>query len=245
MTQAPIDFTLIASIFFLAGLVKGIMGMGMPTVAMGLLGLLMAPVQAAALLVAPAVTTNIWQMFAGPHLRASMQRIGPLMVGTVIGTIGGIGFLASSHSASAGVALGVVLAAYALFALISPRFVVPRTSESWLGPIVGLLTGLISGSTGVFVIPMVPYISSLDLEREQLIQALGGAFTASALALGVGRWWTDHYPIAALSSSLLALIPAFIGMMIGQRLRAKIPPVTFRRVFLYSILALGLYMALR
>ena len=35
---------------------------------MGLLGLVMPPVQAAALLVVPSLVTNVWQLVAGPGL---------------------------------------------------------------------------------------------------------------------------------------------------------------------------------
>ena len=53
-------------IFVAAGLVKGITGMGLPTLAMALLGSLMAPASAAALLVVPSFATNVWQLLAGP-----------------------------------------------------------------------------------------------------------------------------------------------------------------------------------
>ncbi|HEY0438739.1 MAG TPA: sulfite exporter TauE/SafE family protein, partial [Xanthobacteraceae bacterium] len=51
----------VAAAFVLAGLVKGVIGMGLPTVAMGLLGLAMPPAQAAALLLIPSFVTNVWQ----------------------------------------------------------------------------------------------------------------------------------------------------------------------------------------
>ncbi|MGZ8197008.1 MAG: sulfite exporter TauE/SafE family protein, partial [Burkholderiales bacterium] len=50
----------IAATFGLAGMVKGVIGMGLPIVAMGLLVLFMPPAQAAAVLVVPSLVTNIW-----------------------------------------------------------------------------------------------------------------------------------------------------------------------------------------
>ena len=50
----------VAIVFTVAGWVKGVTGMGLPTVVMGALGLVMAPVQAAALLLVPSLVTNIW-----------------------------------------------------------------------------------------------------------------------------------------------------------------------------------------
>ena len=46
-------------VFLVAGWVKGVVGMGLPTVAMGALGLVIAPVQAAALLVVPSLVTKV------------------------------------------------------------------------------------------------------------------------------------------------------------------------------------------
>jgi hypothetical protein len=60
--------------FIAAGFVKGVVGLGLPTVAMGTLSLVMAPVQAAALLIVPSMVTNVWQLAAGPGLRALLLR---------------------------------------------------------------------------------------------------------------------------------------------------------------------------
>ncbi|HYT47888.1 MAG TPA: sulfite exporter TauE/SafE family protein, partial [Burkholderiales bacterium] len=56
--------------FLLAGFVKGVIGLGLPTLAMGLLGIAMPPAQAASLLVMPSLITNFWQLAAGPSLLA-------------------------------------------------------------------------------------------------------------------------------------------------------------------------------
>src|SRR5919107_4988923 len=75
--------------FFLAGIVKGVTGMGLPTVAMGLLGALMSPVAAAALLIVPSFVTNVWQLASGPSFAALMTRLWPMMLGIVLGTLAG------------------------------------------------------------------------------------------------------------------------------------------------------------
>jgi uncharacterized membrane protein YfcA len=43
--------------FLLAGFVKGVIGLGLPTVSMGLLSLVMAPAKAASLLIVPSFVT--------------------------------------------------------------------------------------------------------------------------------------------------------------------------------------------
>jgi uncharacterized protein len=65
----------IAAVFALAGLTKGIIGLGLPTISMGLLAIVMAPVEAAAILVLPSFITNVWQMVAGPSLQIVVRRL--------------------------------------------------------------------------------------------------------------------------------------------------------------------------
>ena len=86
---------MIAGIFVLAGLVKGVIGLGLPTVAIGLLSLVMRPVEAAALLVVPAMVTNVWQLAAGGAVRPLVRRFRGLLVMVVLGTWAGAGVLAA------------------------------------------------------------------------------------------------------------------------------------------------------
>jgi uncharacterized membrane protein YfcA len=67
--------------FLVAGFVKGLVGLGLPTVAIGLLGIIMAPAQAASLLVVPTFVTNIWQLAAGPRLVSLLRRLWPMLIG--------------------------------------------------------------------------------------------------------------------------------------------------------------------
>jgi uncharacterized membrane protein YfcA len=228
--------------FLLAGTVKGIIGMGLPTVAMGLLGVAMLPTQAATLLLIPSTFTNIWQLAAGGHLRAICRRIWPLLTMTAVGTGLGSYVLGIGGAHSMGRALGGVLFAYALCGLFLPTLKVPPRAEVWLGPLCGLITGLITSATGVFVIPAVPYLQGLGLDRNQLVQALGLSFTVSSLALGAGLFWNGTLGSAEMSASLLAVIPALLGMMIGQWLRQRISAATFKRVFFIGMALLGLHL---
>lgn len=236
---------LLILIFIVAGLVKGITGMGLPTVAMGLLGSLISPVAAAALLLMPSAVTNIWQMLSGGYIRQLIKRLWPMMLAIIAGTLPGVTMLASTDASWSGMALGVILIVYAVGALLSPVFTVPAKHESWLSPLIGLITGLITGITGVFVIPAVPYLQALHLEKEQLVQALGLSFTVSTLALAAGLAWHGVFRVEQLGMSLLCVIPALAGMWLGQLIRKRISQQAFRRCLLLFLLILGLQLILR
>ena len=114
-----------------------------------------------------------------------------------------------------------------------------------MAPLIGVTTGLVTGATGVFVIPAVPYLQAIGLEKDDLIQALGLSFTVSTVALALGLLRVDAWQTQSIGLSALALVPALGGMQLGQMLRQRIAPSKFRTVFFAGLLLLGLYLALR
>ena len=235
----------VASTFFLAGLVKGVTGMGLPTVAMGLLGTMMPPVMAAALLIVPSFVTNALQLLTGPRLGALAARLWLLLLGIVVGTLAGSRLLVHGGAGWLTTGLGAALMVYAGFGLSARQMSVPQRLEHRWAPLVGLATGLITGGTGVFVIPAVPFLQALGLGREDLIQALGLSFTVSTIALAVGLAGGGAFRNGSLGLSTLALAPALLGMWVGGRVRLRVSEVKFRRWFLICLWVLGLELALR
>jgi uncharacterized membrane protein YfcA len=235
----------ITVVFLLAGMVKGVTGMGLPTVAVAMLSLVMAPVEAAALLIVPSLLTNVWQLLSGAPVYPLWRRLWPMMAGICIGTGAGTlvgGALAVDAKMASG-ALGVALVAYAAMGLLAVRWRL-RGSEGVMSPAVGALTGAITAATGVFVIPAVPYLQALELEKDELVQAMGLAFTVSTVALAVSLAARGAWQPAAAGMSFVAQLPAVAGMLLGQRLRSRMAPELFRRCFLFALLLLGMHLAL-
>ncbi|MDZ5842651.1 sulfite exporter TauE/SafE family protein [Stenotrophomonas maltophilia] len=238
MSETTFFYGLLVAVFMLAGVVKGVTGMGLPTVAMGLLGGALSPVAAASMLFIPTFVTNAGQLLAGPSLGPIVRRLWPMMLAVVVVTLGAATLLVR-------VALGVALVVYALYALVAPVFRVSQRRERWLGPLVGALSGVVTGATGVFVMPAVPYLQSLGLQREELVQALGLAFTVSTLSLTGGLVLHGAFGVQQLGLSALAVLPALAGMWLGQVIRQRISARVFRVCFLGFLLLLGLELVLR
>jgi len=137
MTATVLVFVL--AVFVLAGFAKGVIGLGLPTISMGLLAVVLPPAEAAALLILPSLVTNVWQMVDGPHLRAMLRRLWPLNLGVCIGTWGGAAFLSGLGGPYGALALGVALMAYAVSGLAALKLTVPQSAEPWLGPLVEAL----------------------------------------------------------------------------------------------------------
>ena len=243
MTEVPLSALGAALIFLLAGFVKGVIGVGLPTIGIGLLTLTMSPAQAAALLIAPNVVTNFWQM-CGKGFVPVLRRLATMLAGICFGTWAGAGLLTGGNG-SAAAALGVALVLYALSGLVSLRLSVPERFEPWLSPLMGAATGLITAATGIFVIPAVPYLQALGLEKDELVQALGMSFMVSTLALAASLASDGALSSSVAKESLLALVPTLAGMGLGQFVRARISATLFRRCFFLGLLVLGMHLALR
>jgi uncharacterized membrane protein YfcA len=231
-----------SAIFVAAGVVKGVVGVGLPTIAMALLTLAMSPSRAAALLIVPSLATNLWQLRPLGRLRPLLRRLAGMQVGVVGGTLGGSWLFGAPAGRWAVATLGIALALHALWGLAGRPAAIPASIERWAGPLAGATTGLVTAATGVFVVPAVPYLQSLALERDELVQAMGVSFTASTLALAAGLWANAHYPAEAFAVSCGMLVPAIAGMAAGASLRARLSPSVFRTCFLACLLLLGLSM---
>ncbi|SDF51010.1 MULTISPECIES: sulfite exporter TauE/SafE family protein [unclassified Duganella] len=236
------EILFITAVFIVAGLVKGVTGMGLPTVAIALLSLRMPPLQAAALLIVPSSVTNVWQLAAGPSVYPLWQRFRWVMLAICAGVAGAFLLGAASWS---GLVLGLALLAYGLLGLSGWRMRVAPRHQRWAGPLAGAATGLMAGVTGVFVMPVAPYLQALDLDKDELVQALGMAFTVGTLALAVMLALRGEWQATAAGSSVLALLPAIAGMQLGQWLRDRMQPALFRRCFFIALLALGAHQLLR
>jgi len=235
----------VAAVFVLAGLVKGVIGLGLPTISMGLLAVVMTPLEAAAILIVPSIVTNIWQMTVGGALTRLGARLWPMMLAVCAGTWAGGGLMAPANARISTLLLGVALVIYAAMGLRSVPLTVPSAHERPVGVVVGALTGIVTAATGVFVLPAVPFLQTIGLEKEELVQALGLAFTVSTLALAVNVGRALGAASFLSAPAVAALAAAGLGMAAGQALRRTLSPATFRTCFFVGLLALGLYLVIR
>lgn len=233
----------IAAVFLLAGFVKGVIGLGLPTVSMGLLAVLMAPAHALAIVIVPAVLTNIWQTFVGPYFIGILRRLWPLLLGLAVG-IRLDGDVMTGPYARYGTGLiGILLVIYAIISLRKLVITIRPQDEKWIGGIIGLITGVISGATGVQVVPSLPFLQALNLKKDELIQTLGVFFTVATLVQAFNLSAAGVFDESTALPGVIALACAFTGMAVGQSVRTRLEPESFRRWFLISMILLGIYLA--
>ena len=226
--------------FLLAGGVKGVVGLGLPTVSVALLSAAFGIEAALPLLVIPSLVTNVWQGAIGGHLAVLLRRFGVALAIIPVTTWLGYHYVFAEAPQAMDRVLGVTLLVYAGLGLRAVRIPVPARAEPVLTPLVGFVNGLVTGVTGTFVIPIVMYLEALGLDRDELVQMMGVTFSVSTAALaGVlvlhGAWRVDAGIVSAV-----AVAPAIAGMMLGARLRARLTPATFRKWLLAGLGVIGL-----
>ena len=241
----PAILILITATFVLAGAVKGVVGLGLPTVALGVLTATLGLQSAMTLMLVPSLVTNIWQVFAGGHTGEVLRRIWPFLLAASVTIWFGAAALVTVDTRYLTALLGILVVVYAVGGLLAPPFTLPRRAESWAGPLFGACNGVFTGMTGSFVFPGVLYLQALGLKRDALIQAMGMTFSVSTLALGVALGGRGLMAGDLAGLSVAAVVPALAGMVLGQKIRKRLPEARFRRVFFIALILLGAYMTLK
>lgn len=234
---------LVLGTFLLAGLVKGIVGFGLPIVALALLANTLGLKTAIALIVVPGIVMNIWQATVGGAHKVIFKRIWTMLILACPFVYVGVSLLAHADPRYATGLFGVLLILYTTYSLARAQIKPPPAWESWLTPINGALSGIAYGFTGSMMVPGVIYLQALGLDRNILVQSLGITFLLMTCVLAVSLSSHDLLPADSGLLSALALIPAGLGMMAGQRIRNHISEELFRKIFFWALLADGLYMS--
>jgi len=235
---------LILATFLIAGTVKGVIGLGLPTVSLALLTVAIDLPTAMALLLVPSFVTNLWQALAGGNTRLILQRLWPFLLLATVTIWIGAGALTRVNLSFLSALLGALLMAYAGANLGGLRLTISPRQELWAGPLVGIVNGVLTGMTGSFVVPGVMFLQAIGLAREVLIQAMGMLFSLSTLALAIALQRNDLLTAEHGVLSITALLPAILGMVFGRWIRRKISEQLFRKLFFISLLVLGTYIIL-
>ena len=237
----PLSLFVISATFIIAGGVKGVIGLGLPTVSLGLLTATLDLPTAMALLIAPSLVTNLYQATAGGHARVILCRIWPfLLIATATVWLGATA-LTRVDKGVLTTLLGLLLVAYGGLNLAGIRLKIPTHSEEWMGPVFGAANGILTGMTGSFVVPGVMYLQCIGLSRDMLVQAMGMLFTVSTVALAFALGTNALLSTELVIASLLAIVPSLIGMWAGQNLRRRLSETQFRRALSIGIVLLGTY----
>ena len=238
MTELPI--LLIAIVFLLAGLVKGVIGFGLPTVSLGLLVMIVELPTAMALMLVPTFITNVWQSLVGGNGLFIVRKIGVFLLAATVSVWFGTKLLASIDVVWSTVILGVLLISYATTQLAGVVLIKPDKAYPGLPVIAGVINGTFGGLTGAFIFPGMMYLQTVGFKKDQMIQAMGILFILTTISLALALKGNGLLNIDIGWASVWAVFPAILGMILGSKIREYMSEAQFRRVLFIAMLLLGL-----
>lgn len=230
---------LVAFAFAVGGGVKGIVGLGLPTIAMAILANVISLRTAVAVLIIPLLVSNLWQVVQVGAVGTLAKRFGLLNAAAAVGLWIGTEILFSVDPRWMQVALGVLLIANAGMQVLGRIPMIPRRRELGLSIPVGLVSGIVGGMTGSQGIVIAVYLASLDLTRDEYVQGIGLSFFLTGLVWVAAIWANGGITGETLPLSAIALVAALAAMAIGTRIRRHLPQARFRQAVFVAMAVMG------
>lgn len=235
----------ILATYLLAASAKGVTGLGFSTTCLPFLAITVGLKSALPLLIIPSLAANFMVMRQAGHFRETVHRFWPMLAATVPGLMIGLSVLAVVEGRRASGVLGVILILWCVFAISAPNFRLPDARERVLGVASGAITGVTNGLTGSQVMPCVPYLMALRLDRQVFIQATNCSFTLSSFIMAMGLVRLDLFTLDAVILSSAGAVVAYYGLRIGQRIQSRLSPDRFRLAVLVMLIVMGSSLVVR
>lgn len=135
------------------------------------------------------------------------------------------------------VGLGVILVAYGLYALITPRL--PALAGKGWAYLFGFLSGLLAGAYNVGGPPLVIYAACREWEAEEFRSNLQGLFFLMNFVVVLGHTWNGTLNQTVLGYLPAALAALLAGIGSGLVLDRFIPEKVFHKLVLVMLVVLG------
>lgn len=233
------------SAFFIASFLKGLTGLGFSTICLGLLAVFMDLKLAIPLVFLPSLSSNIMVMVEAGRFFDALKRFWPLYLSALPGLAIGIWFLDTSQNEAPKAILGVIMLLYGVWGLRKGLIQLSQKREKQLVLPVGLLSGLVNGATGSQIMPIMPYLLSLKMDRDLFVQTINCAFTLNTLVMimAFGKLGLVTSPVLFLSAG--GILPVALGIFLGGKIRKKVTEETYRKMVLVLLIALGIILTMR
>ena len=238
--HSTLQVAAILATYMFAATAKGVTGLGFSTTCLPILALVVGLKDALALVIIPSVCSNLLVMRQAGRFGETVGRFWPMLIALLPGLALGLWTLSRIDGVQAGAVLGVMLLLWCAFSFAKPDLGLPADWARPLAPVVGFVTGVINGVTGSQVMPAVPYLMMLRLERNLFIQAINCSFTLSSFVMAfelsqMGLFSRDDVLVSAFGACFV-----FIGLRMGAAIRHRLSEDLFRNSVLVTLSLMGL-----
>ena len=215
-----------------AGAAKGLIGVGMPIVAMPLVSHFIDLPAAVALLSVPLILSNLRQAVEGGGTTAAVWRLTPILAGFCAGIVVGVSLLLTLDGAWLKPLVGAALLFAVTAVVMKPERTLTPTGERIAGPIAGLLGGLFGGVAALPGPIVFVYLLATPQGKDSFVKLASVYLVCSSAALALVLSRFDHLTLADACVSLASVIPVLVGMALGAQIRPHVPAKLFRLLIL-------------
>jgi uncharacterized membrane protein YfcA len=236
--QVSITAAVVCSLI-VAGFLKGIIGVGMPVVALPLLSLFIDIKSAAMLLSMPLIFSNLPQALEGGKTGRCLMQLMPVILGMIPGLFLGVRALLAVDANVAKIIAGLVLMGVACVTLLAPKLQLQSRLVLSTGITFGFFGGILGGIAAmpgplVFIFLLAKGLRGKAFTKEASLYLVVSAGLLAILLTASRQFsWLD------VSVSMAAMFPVALGMYVGLHLRDKIAPETFEKLVLIAVIAAG------
>ena len=223
--------------FFISGLIKGFLGLGLPSSAMGLLTLVIEPIHAISIMVAPIIFTNIAQFVRAPNPRKTMNDFKYFALLIIISIFLTSFFIKSYPTEVLTVAIGFAMIIFSINQLFGVKITI-GPSKIW-HVLMGIISGVLGGLSSIWSPPVAMYLIAREYTKDQFISITGFLFMVGGAPLGLGLYFAGVLNYLVVIQSFVALIFVLIGFRVGEILRGYISQKVFKYCVLIAFLLMG------
>ncbi len=228
-------FSLVVSAF-----IKGSLGLGFSTICLAMLANVIELKTAISIVVLPSLMSNLIVMFEAGNFRISLSRFLFMILMSAPGMLVGLQLLRQTDNSASVSVLAVVLVIYGCWGWLNHTAKIEDAHIPKFNPFVGFTTGMVNGATGSQIFPVMPYLLSLNISKDVLVQTINISFTLNSLIMLGFLIHLNALDIDSIATYSLGIIPVAIGVWLGGKVRRRIPEHRFKQMVMGLIVALGI-----
>ncbi|MEP3232319.1 MAG: sulfite exporter TauE/SafE family protein [Hyphomicrobiales bacterium] len=225
--------------FLFAGTVKGLVGLGLPTTVIGILAQFTDPRQAIALLLLPILISNTWQIYRSGMAVKMFKKLwlfSLFMCSLIFITSQ---FAATISTKALTLSVGIMIVLFVVTNLFLKKLTISDNHDKAYQIGFGAAAGIMGGMTSLWAPPVVMYLLSKRVSKDEFVASVGVLLMAGSIPLLGGYISAGLTTPTLLLYSLLMVIPTLAGFAIGEWARSFLEAEQFRKILLGIFFLLG------